>query len=81
METRRCRDGMGKIIQLLRRRWDGRSAEPEDESEMETCVVCGRHTEVPKELPVSERKTYMPGGGQLCEDCCWEIYHTTDLRE
>ena len=72
---------MGKIIQLLRRRRSSRDAEPEDKPEMETCVVCGRRTDVPKDLPISERRTYVPSGGQLCEDCCWEIYHTTDLRE
>ena len=49
--------------------------------EFERCVVCGKLTDVPKTLPVGRRKTYVSGGGQLCKDCCWRIYGTTDLRE
>ncbi len=48
--------------------------------EMECCVVCGITTDVPVDTPIENRKTYMECVGQLCPDCCWELYHTTDLR-
>lgn len=48
---------------------------------MERCVICGTLTEVPMDLPVSERETYMEGAGQLCLECCWKLYQTTDLRD
>ena len=49
--------------------------------DFERCVVCGKMTDIPKDLPVSERKTYMEGAGQLCRECCIELYHTDDLRD
>lgn len=58
----------------------GDREEPKKASSLEICIVCGKITGVPKDKPVSERKTYMEGAGQLCENCCWEIYGTDDLR-
>lgn len=49
------------------------------EKKMERCVLCGAVTEVPVDQPVSERKCYIPGAGQLCSDCCRELYGTEDL--
>lgn len=46
----------------------------------EKCVVCGRQTDVLKSTHITLRKTFYPGVGQLCEDCCFELYHTCDLR-
>lgn len=46
----------------------------------EVCTVCGAPTGVPVDTPVSQRKCYVPGGGQLCEACCQALYHTDDLR-
>lgn len=34
--------------------------------EMERCVLCWRETDVPKDTPVSRRKYYLEGQGQLC---------------
>lgn len=35
----------------------------------ELCVCCNGDTGVPTEQPVSLRKYYVPGVGQLCEFC------------
>lgn len=40
----------------------------------ETCVLCGRLAEEEKEQPVSERKYYIEGAGQLCRKCYQETY-------
>lgn len=39
------------------------------ETVMERCILCGRPTEVPVTQPVSSRKHYVTGLGQLCPDC------------
>ena len=46
----------------------------------EKCAVCGRQTDVLKTMNIARRKTFYPGVGQLCEACCFELYHTRDLR-
>ena len=46
----------------------------------ESCVVCRGMTDVPVSTPISERKCYVPGGGQLCRKCCIKLYGTDDLR-
>lgn len=48
--------------------------------DMESCVICGRVTDVPIRLPISKRKTYMPAAGHLCEDCCEKYCGAKDLR-
>ena len=40
----------------------------------EKCVVCGRDTGVPFDTPISERKYYEPGSGQICETCYRKLY-------
>lgn len=50
-----------------------------DENSFERCVLCGAVTDVPFQQPVSERKCYVPGAGQLCEKCCIDLYGTDDL--
>ena len=45
-----------------------------EENSFERCVLCGVVTDVPVQMPVSERKCYIPGAGQLCRDCCRELY-------
>lgn len=47
----------------------------------ERCAACGKLTEVLRVTPIQDRKTYYPGVGQLCADCCRELYHTDDLRK
>ena len=46
----------------------------------EKCAVCGRETDVLKTTDITQRKTFYPGVGQLCEACCFDLYHTCDLR-
>ena len=46
----------------------------------EYCVVCGEKTDVPIETIISNRSTYFPTAGQLCESCCEKIFHIKDLR-
>lgn len=40
----------------------------------ERCILCGRLTEILKNQPISERKYYMEGAGQLCLECYREVY-------
>ena len=42
--------------------------------EMERCVLCWRETDVPKDTPVSRRRYYLEGQGQLCAKCYYELY-------
>ena len=49
------------------------------EKNLQRCVLCGAVTDVPVQMPVSERKCYIPGVGQLCRDCCRELYGSDDL--
>ena len=51
-----------------------------DTCDCEKCVACGATTNVPVDTPISERKCYVPGAGQLCRTCCIELYGTDDLR-
>ena len=51
-----------------------------DIGEYERCVVCRAVTDIRKNMPVKERKCYVPGAGQLCRKCCIELYGTDDLR-
>ncbi len=44
------------------------------ENEMETCVLCGKTTEVPRNLSVEKREFYVEGAGQLCQSCYYELY-------
>lgn len=53
------------------------SKSPED---MESCVICGRVTDIPVCLPISKRKTYMPAAGHLCDVCCQKYCGVKDLR-
>lgn len=40
----------------------------------ETCVICGKDTDVPIDLDISQRKAYIVGAGQLCDDCYRKLY-------
>ena len=52
----------------------------EENDAYEKCAVCGRQTDVLKTTNIAQRKTFYPGVGQLCETCCFDLYHTCDLR-
>lgn len=38
------------------------------------CVICGKDTGVLHDTPVSERKRYVSGSGQLCRECYYDLY-------
>lgn len=40
----------------------------------ERCVLCGRETDVPLDLPIARRDCCIEGGGQLCRDCLQKLY-------
>lgn len=41
--------------------------------EMERCVLCLQLTNVPQNTPISLRKYYVQGQGQLCAKCYYEL--------
>ena len=51
-----------------------------NEKDFEKCVVCQQMTDERKDEPIKNRRTYYPGVGQMCVDCCRRLYHTDDLR-
>ena len=40
----------------------------------ELCVLCGKETGYLFNTPISERFFYIPGAGQLCEECFKKTY-------
>lgn len=42
--------------------------------ERDRCVICGRETDMKKDLPIAMRKYYVEGAGQLCRKCYLELY-------
>ena len=68
-----------KVIDISNYKKKPKSQDPYG-SPLERCIACGEMTDIPVNLPISERKTYVPGAGQLCEKCCVELYGTKDLR-
>lgn len=46
----------------------------DEKKEMETCVLCNKVTEVPKDLHIDFRDYYIEGVGQLCQDCYFNLY-------
>lgn len=42
--------------------------------ENEKCVCCGGDTGVLCSTPISKRKHYIEGCGQLCDDCYYDLY-------
>ena len=46
-----------------------RLAKREKEKEFETCVICGKLTDVRRDTPIRERIGYEEGSGQLCIRC------------
>lgn len=50
------------------------SANAFGEGAFEVCVLCKKVTEIPRELPVQQRRGYVEGHGQLCESCYRALY-------
>jgi hypothetical protein len=42
--------------------------------ERERCIRCGVETEYDVSSPVTVRRWYIEGSGQLCEKCFYELY-------
>lgn len=40
----------------------------------ERCIRCGKETEYDISTPVTVRRRYVEGSGQLCEKCFYELY-------
>ena len=40
----------------------------------EKCVLCGKHTNIPVMMPISERAYYVECCGQLCPECYQKVY-------
>ena len=40
----------------------------------ERCIRCGKETEYDVSTPVTVRRWYVEGSGQLCEQCFYELY-------
>lgn len=46
------------------------------EVESEICVLCKNITDIPKDMPINQRKNYVEGAGQLCSACYNKLYET-----
>lgn len=42
------------------------------------CVLCGKDSGMPENMPINERKNYVKGCGQLCEACFCRLYRHPD---
>ena len=40
-----------------------------DSIKSEKCILCGKNTGIPFNDPIDDRKYFIDGCGQLCEDC------------
>ena len=40
----------------------------------EKCILCKKETNVPVDLHIDERKNYVEGAGQLCDECAVKVY-------
>lgn len=62
------------IINLDRKRNRCSRADSAHGMKMERCVLCWHLTNVPQNTPISKRKYYVQGQGQLCENCYYELF-------
>ncbi len=42
-------------------------------TDFERCIMCGKITDVPRDMPIYKRIGYMDGSGQLCLECYRKI--------
>ncbi len=47
-------------------------------AENDKCVLCGKDSGMPENMPINERKNYVKGCGQLCESCFRRLYRHPD---
>ena len=48
-----------------------------EENGYDCCVLCGKNTEIPHDVPIDSRMCYVENIGQLCLPC-WEKLNSTD---
>ena len=48
-------------------------------TEYERCCICHKLLNVKKRTPVTIRRGYIEGAGQLCKDCFRELYDKDSL--
>lgn len=61
------------IINLDRKRNRRSRADSAHGMKMKRCVLCLQLTSVLKNTPISQRKYYVQGQGQLCAKCYYEL--------
>lgn len=58
----------------------GKNAANRNETQYETCIMCGKVTPILKELSIEYRSFYIIGCGQLCYSCYHELFPQKDMR-
>lgn len=43
-------------------------------SHKERCIICGKEVGYDFNAPIQERRFYVEGAGQLCEECYYNLY-------
>lgn len=61
------------IINLDRKRNRRSRADSTHGMKMDRCVLCLQLTNIPQNPPISLRKYYVQGRGQLCAKCYYEL--------
>ena len=52
----------------------GKNAAYRNETQYETCIMCGKVTPILKEQPIEYRSFYIRGCGRLCYSCYHELF-------
>ena len=63
-----------KIWERLLEKCSYAERKEEKRTDLERCVCCGKYTDISLSMPVSDRKFYVLGVGQLCEQCYFTLY-------
>ena len=48
---------------------------------MDRCVLCWNLTDVPRDMPINQRHSYLEGQGQLCARCYYELCGADVFRQ
>ena len=48
---------------------------------IEKCVRCGKETQNDESTPVMERRYFVEGSGQLCEECWRRVYDCDKIEK
>lgn len=58
----------------------GKNAANRNETQYETCIMCGKVTPILKKQLIEYRSFYIRGCGQLCFDCYHELFPEKDVK-